>query len=391
MMVDPAEATSAVFTAGGLAELKGSGASNVAPVTEDADWIQNNLAMARRPVSMRDLMASEAMQRQADLSRMALEARLDNEIAQTELARAQAQEIRWRQYEARRQARATGEQETLQGKITLTTPVVYKGVNVTEKIARGEVPTDGELNQLFHEMDLRELSTKKPWEKITVQQENNRVIQRIAANMTAGPDALITEDGYVIINRQAYGRKEAMSKAMMDLFLFRSKGIHLVPLPYPTRPDLAKSQYPDVTEEVNKILLEIPNSILNSNSSAEWLSKVIKNFPDNGMWDLQVNYGLPGQMVIFDTKEGRDIRTVDQYAIFRGAIRRSGYISNFAYGYGIAAAKSWKGLTETGSYFANLFSKGEFGDNPEDVKAMHDGYDAFWEDHRNLKRYFYEH
>ncbi|MGE0201479.1 MAG: hypothetical protein AB7P76_10980 [Candidatus Melainabacteria bacterium] len=111
VVMDPVEATSAAFTAGGLAELKGSGASNVAPVTEDADWIQNNLEMAQRPVSMHDLMASEALQRQADLSRMALEARLDNEIAQTELARAQAQEIRWRQYEARRQARAAGEQQ----------------------------------------------------------------------------------------------------------------------------------------------------------------------------------------------------------------------------------------------------------------------------------------
>ncbi|MGE0199990.1 MAG: hypothetical protein AB7P76_03350 [Candidatus Melainabacteria bacterium] len=124
VVMDPVEATSAAFTAGGLAELKGSGASNVAPVTEDADWIQNNLAMARRPVSMRDLMASEALQRQADLSRMALEARLDNEIAQTELARAQAQEIRWRQYEARRQARAV-ERKSMEGKAIDT---IFNGI-----------------------------------------------------------------------------------------------------------------------------------------------------------------------------------------------------------------------------------------------------------------------
>ena len=95
---------------------------------------------------------------------------------------------------------------------------------------------------------------------------------------------------------------------------------------------------------------------------------------------------IPGKPNI---KDSDNVITTDQYAYFRGEVRRAGYLSNFAYGYAIAALDAPKGLSDAGAYYANSKSSGRIGDNPDDTQAMHDGYETYWRDYPQEKRGWY--
>jgi hypothetical protein len=63
----------------------------------------------------------------------------------------------------------------------------------------------------------------------------------------------------------------------------------------------------------------------------------------------------------------------------------AGYLSNYAYGYAVAAAKWFKGTTDSGAFIAGLMNK-EIKILDLDKPYYHAGYEAFWADHPELKR-----
>ena len=213
--------------------------------------------------------------------------------------------------------------------------------------------------------------------------EKNRIVanqrllkDRLAENMVSGPDAIKHKDGYIFIGKQAYGTKEALGKAKQDIEYFEAYGEHMPPLPYPTTPHLAGRYYPDVTKKVDSYLKEIRREIKQVSKSRlnsyPWFKQ---NFGNNTHRDLQVNHGLPGQVL----NEG------DQYAIYKAHIRRAGYISNYAFGFATAAA----------GYFdleAFLLAQGAAivgdndGDSKEDLKAIQKGWKDYWEKYPNEKK-----
>ncbi len=103
--------------------------------------------------------------------------------------------------------------------------------------------------------------------------------------------------------------------------------------------------------------------------------------------------GLPGQQLsegVYVEKIGEYqgysiVKTVDQRAIFRGHVVHAGYLSNYAYGYAIAAASWHKGMTDSGAFAAGLMNK-EIKIPDSDKPYYHAGYEAFWKDHPDLKR-----
>lgn len=183
-----------------------------------------------------------------------------------------------------------------------------------------------------------------------------------------------TKDGYVVLGRQAYGSKEASS--------ILSSGKELKPLPYPTNPNLPKSAYPDVTQRVNSLLKQMESDLnpfkQDRLSSYPWFNE---NFGNNAKWDLQVNYGLPGQVpIIQNGKYIRDkqgfIETNDQYALFKGRVVRAGYISNYAFGYASAHAGF---LRDEPIFISEIVAIGgsKDGDNPADLQAILHGWNAY--------------
>jgi hypothetical protein len=244
--------------------------------------------------------------------------------------------------------------------------------------------TDSELKQMFHDFELKRYS-RDSWERSVVRQAEMEVKRQLAWNMSQGPYALRHKDDYIIIGEQAYGTKEASRAAIRDLDYFQEHDKHLPPLPYPATPDLKKQYYPDVTQKVQKTLSEIRKEIEQA-APVQRDYLVLSKFPNNGDWDLQVNHGLPGQVLelnlhateILKDSSGK-AKTRDQYALFKGEIRRAGYISNYAFGYGMAAVGYPVQFTELAGHGAAI-AGGNDGDNPEDIKAMKEGWRAYWEE-----------
>jgi hypothetical protein len=219
-----------------------------------------------------------------------------------------------------------------------------------------------------------------------------------------GHKPFLTEDHYVIIGKQAYGLYEARGVAKAAVAYQKMYGRELPPYPYPTvLPEQVdakqwKSVYPDVTDVMNRHLDDIvqdvrknvhdPNLLVFVGETASFFEN---NFANNRLYDMQVNYGLPGQQLpanghveAIGVYNGHPIvKTVDQRALFRGKVVHAGYLSNYAYGYAIGATNWHKGTTDAGAYYAAI-PKAKMPD--KDALYFHAGYDAFWADHPELKR-----
>lgn len=219
--------------------------------------------------------------------------------------------------------------------------------------------------------------------------------------MMAGPAGLRNKDNYVIIGDQAYGKYEAIYKALQDLNYFQEHGKHLPALKYSTIPPgnidplRYREIYPDITKKVNKVLEDITRETVltfHSTGKAGVYHLFYKNFPNNGKWDLQVGYGLPGQVPVIDpstgelqpdTKHKGRYLTTDQYAIFNHKVVRSGYLSNYAFGQAVAAGEMFNfegtAAAQAVAFLGNLKNlnlkniTANF-DNPEDIQAILDGY-----------------
>jgi hypothetical protein len=221
-----------------------------------------------------------------------------------------------------------------------------------------------------------------------------------------GYKPLLTKDGYVIIGRQAYGLYEAIDVAKVAAAYRKIYGRVLPSLPYPiTPPDQVlkgkeQSVYPDVTEVMNQHLKDIVQDVAKSvhdPNPGQYLGNTlfffVDNFQDNALYDMQVNYGLPGQQLpegVYFEKIGEYqgysiVKTVDQRAIYRGKVVHAGYLSNYAYGYAVAAGNWFKGTTDSGAFFAGLMNK-EIKIPDLDKPYYHAGYEAFWADHPEYNR-----
>lgn len=351
-------------------------------------WINETLPVIPRiQGSQNPLTRQEYRQQQNELALQ--QAQLDALLAQERHARAEHQR-------AQRQIHASFRTPGLDKLFIPELPnSFHKGINITELVVKGHVPTDDQLKQLLHTMELEKFSAKTAPEIVKAEDNERWIKNKLAQNMVSGPDALINRDDYVIIGDQAYGNFEAFEKALEDIEYFERTGKHIPPLSYPTDPNLPRSAYPDVTNDVKKkmdqAVLEIKEkriSSLNLISRGLYLKDIFNN---NKKYDMQVGHDLPGQILVRkngkpqkDPESPAHVLTIDQYAIFNGQVRRAGYISNYAFGYAAAAADLPDWFITNGAHFGALLDdvshlrfRGLFPDNPKDQRAMLDGSSAY--------------
>lgn len=228
-----------------------------------------------------------------------------------------------------------------------------------------------------------------------IHQKNAEKI-KLAKIMSSPSTALLSvNDNYIIIGEQAYGQKEAYQVDLIDIEHIIHTGKHLPSLGYPTRPDLPKQYYPDVTVAYNKLLNNIVTEVKHELKHKGKLLGVyplfLINFPNNGDWDTQVNHGLPGQKILRDPSTGTPIlkdskvKTTDQYAIYKNQVVRAGFLSNYAYGYATAAAKLQIDEARSAVFVANVRA-GIWQDNPADTQAINTGYYDYWKLHPHEKK-----
>jgi hypothetical protein len=112
-----------------------------------------------------------------------------------------------------------------------------------------------------------------------------------------------------------------------------------------------------------------------------------QTFPNNQKNDLQVNHGLPGQILVRSQSNGLPIvndaqhsfvRTKDQYAYFLDKPASAGNISNFAFGYAFASKKWDKNkMLEIMNILKMI--KNEKVPDPDAIYAIQ-GYDQYFKD-----------
>lgn len=331
------------------------GQPNRPRIQEDKAWVERNLSYAAKPKTYADQLATYTTWRTRENQRTAQRVELELMQAQRELAEAQIQTVR----EQQRQ---------------VSQPFADKPWY--RKVRQQQVLTDVELKQLFHDFEVAEYAANGH-EKARIEQSQTSVLRQLAWNMSQGPNSVKHPEGYVMIGDQAYGTKEAYEKALQSLTYFRKHEKHLPPLPYPISPNLKRTAYPDVTYKIDAILSDIEKEVKkvahSRMASYPWFKA---NFANNKKWDLQVNHGLPGQVI----KSRTPLVTQDQYAIFRGDVVNSGYLSNFAFGYATAAAGFSKTEAILDAQGAAVFG-GQDGDNPKDLEAIEDGWKSYWAEH----------
>lgn len=256
-----------------------------------------------------------------------------------------------------------------------------------------------DLKQLFHTHDLQYYEAKTPLERLQATQNIDLLKQKLAANMAYGPDRLVTEDGYVVIGDEAFNTKTAYAEAL-DYLNYAQKHEELRPPKFPTNLNKLDPKKHDVTDKVYSLLTSILGEISHSPGyPIDIIPQMKQKFPNNGKWDTQGQYNLPGQTIVRDTygnivfkKKGYP-ETKDQVAYFRRDNKlqkvEAGYISNYVYGYTasaigfsrggaqlIAQALSVKGKLEKGE-LKSLKDLPKLLDGKDDQQAIADGADDF--------------
>jgi hypothetical protein len=201
-------------------------------------------------------------------------------------------------------------------------------------------------------------------------------------------------EGYLMIGDQAYGNKEVIEKAKLSRQSMEKYGKELPPLNYPTvKPNTVEKSkwrevYPDVTNQYKKQLAIIKLDIEKRIKSAGFLKLpnaaefFLSKFRNNLEYDLQVNHGLPGQvlewapdhnLILPDPKDPLFPKTQDQWAMFEGVPRPAGFFSNFAFGYAVAVF----GLPKETVLWGNKLINPSTPDNHPDVLYGYQGFDYF--------------
>lgn len=384
-----------------LTDFLNPSSSYSSPIQEDYGWVQDNLARAQRPVSWQEQAMRQQAQQQALHQQQAIDAQIQAAHEQRELAEMQARMLQEQQYQERQALKQYARTARLPESIYRDR--VKGPVNVTEQVLQDKVPNDKELEQLFHTLEVAWFQAKNPLSRMQIERNQALVMELLATNMSVGPWANLSKDGYVIIGDKAYGKQEAYDAALADLNHFKKNSKHL-PFRYPTRAPRSPRDthgYPDITEALSQKLDAITRETVltfHATGKVGVYYLFAQNFPNNGKWDLQVGHGLPGQVPVRDANgnlvpdpkhKGRYL-TQDQYAVFNGKVVRSGYISNYAFGQAVAAGEmlDLEGVTaaELVAVWGNrknldLKDLGANFDNPEDIQAILEGYKDYRQTH----------
>jgi len=283
----------------------------------------------------------------------------------------------------------------------------YRGSLDPSKLIEGKEINLADLKQLFHTYDLQYYGAKTALERLQVTQAVEQLKQKLAANMAYGPDRLVTEDGYVVIGDEAFNAKTAYAE-VLDYLNYAQKHDELRPPKFPTDPNKLDPKKHDVTDKVNSLLISILGEISHSPKyPTDIIPQMLKKFPNNGKWDTQGQYNLPGQTVVRDThgnivfKKNGYPETKDQVAYFRRNKSfqkvEAGYISNYIYGYTTAAIWIPSGgaqLIAQGLGAKGKLAKGELKslkdlptllDGKDDQQAIKDGSDDFDKDFKEWR------
>ncbi|MBK8190445.1 MAG: hypothetical protein IPK79_08345 [Vampirovibrionales bacterium] len=220
-------------------------------------------------------------------------------------------------------------------------------INLTDKLRRGEpLSSLNEWNQFAHTLHMHYLTMVKQGQEAEANAIKLELEKAIIAILT-GPNALRTEDGYIVIGNRAYGTAEASQKSreFIDSLVENeqfppSRYPHIGPKNTPL--DLSgllmreqnyyRQNYPDVTEQYNKVLVEIKNKTKQAFLKDGKFSGIVsgdgvypvfkRNFGNNKPWDLQVNNELPGQAVLFNLQgeiqyeNNGYVKTTDEFSIY---------------------------------------------------------------------------
>ncbi len=274
------------------------------------------------------------------------------------------------------------------------------------KLDRGQSLEDWELHLFFGRLE----GAKALLQGGAAESQVDRVIEwahgRLDEIETSPQSARKNKDGYVILGDRAYGKGEKnlkqIARQTREHFL---KTGHYPPSPFPKGikgpdgepipPANTRWDKYDVTDRVNEELEKLAQKMHSLRVKQQfWEPAKIydyfrRNFGDNGIHDFQVGHGLPGQASLYDprtrsylTDSNGVVLTIDEFAKFNEEVVKAGYISNYAYGYAVAAAKIPLHIAVGAAHGISLL-KGLKLDNPEDIKAMVTGYLDYWETHED--------
>ena len=197
--------------------------------------------------------------------------------------------------------------------------------------------------------------------------------------MVYSPDVKLLGDGYIVINGIGYQPRLAKEVAKHHLLYFQ-KNEHFPEPNFPTDIRLVDRHKHDVTQAYDHQLKMIASKIEKLGPIMGY-ELMIKNFPNNGLWDMQGRLGLPSQSLRLDEKgqpvphpkkPGR-FASDDQYAWYNGEAHRAGWFSNYILGYTTAAARVPSSVSILGAEIFSLL-KNQRLDNPKDIEAIEQGY-----------------
>ena len=222
------------------------------------------------------------------------------------------------------------------------------------------------------------------------------------------------KEGYIYIGNRAVGSAYAEEFAKAFQQYKNTHGGAEPPLDFPTDPKRV-TQAHDVTAIINPFLITASNKVtgwvntegkINTEANRGIYKRFLNVFDNNAVWDMQSIPYLPGQAMLFDPKTNNPIfedwtkmqvKSQDQWCLFRGKVTRAGYISNFVFGYLAAAGRlfmeqtdlkdnGFKPMNELGNILWAKSIKDGHQDNPEDFQAIIDGYEAYFQEHPDVPK-----
>jgi hypothetical protein len=342
-------------------------------------WIQQNLNFAKKPVRLQEVMQARHAEAMSELNRQQQQTQIRLAQAQLDKLERQQRQQAYQQWQATRNTQRRSEN---------LPPSMLNGRNLTDQFNAG-IPftSESEWKQFAHTMVIETFRIRREQGQPEAETFQDTV-EAMVTGQLIGPNALKHKDGYIVIGNRAYGKAEAPVKAKQFIKHLMQHDEY-PPLRYPNNPNLPQNAYPDVTELYDQKLREIvqvTKEAYKENGKYLGVYKLfLKSFGDNKAFDLQVNHGLPGQVVsnveVITDRNGNVI-TTDEYAIYQGRIVRAGYLSNYAFGYACAAGKLSKEETFATAWGAGDIKMKLFDDlNTEDNRAIEDGYIDYWRKH----------
>jgi hypothetical protein len=307
--------------------------------------------------------------------------------AQQELAEAQTQALQ-------RQAAA------LKKPMKVRDPEEGQDVDLMKKLSQKEDLTDKQTKQLFHQLDLGKYSAQNRREQVYEAARRGYAVEQLVKNCVARLAQTADEDGLVNFRGVPIPKEDLPYWIRKDLEYFEQTDQHLSPsqvraesgavsldssrhqhpvphMPgirnykFPTTPDLPRSSYPSIDENLKIYENRIIKTIIGQRGSKIPLLLIrgdaALKFAPGKEWDLKHKEGIP--------KPG-------QWGLYKGQKVTDAYAANHAYGTALAylGINLKDGLDHARSlvkfqYLKNNWKYSEkVYDQPEDTAAIISGY-----------------